>query len=168
MKQNALLSFPAIPAMTYAPGKKIALAAKSSVNLPITYSSSNPEVASVTGNMLTVNQAGTTTLTAAQAGDETYNNIASAITLTISKIPQTLKFSPIATQVYAPNKPIILIASSSAKLSPILFSCDNPAVATLSDNVLTLKGKGTARITATQAGNVNYASASAVQVLTVK
>lgn len=48
------------------------LTATSSSGLPITYKSSDPKVASVNGNVVTILKHGTTTITAAQAGSSAY------------------------------------------------------------------------------------------------
>ncbi len=85
------------------------------------------------------------------------------------KQPQTLTFPVIPVQTYVANKTLKLVAvTSSVKLTPITFTSSDPNVATVLGNVVTLKGKGTTTITATQAGNVSYNLATAVQVLTVK
>ena len=81
---------------------------------------------------------------------------------------QTLSFPVIPAQTYAAKKKVRLAAKSSANLSPIIYTCSNAAVATVSGSALTLVGKGTATITATQAGNSSCNSATASQVLTVK
>jgi hypothetical protein len=66
------------------------LALNSSVGLAISYTSSNIGVASITGNIVTLVGAGTTTITASQAGDDNYNAATTAIQiLTINS------FSPI-------------------------------------------------------------------------
>ena len=49
------------------------LTAYSTSGLDITYSSSTPEVASIYNNILTIDQAGTTTITASQNGNNNYN-----------------------------------------------------------------------------------------------
>lgn len=49
-----------------------ALGATASSGLPVSYASSNPAVATVAGNLVTLVAAGTTTLTATQAGDATW------------------------------------------------------------------------------------------------
>jgi hypothetical protein len=82
---------------------------------------------------------------------------------------QTLNFPVIPAQTYVANKTLKLVAvTSSVKLTPITFTSSAPNVATVTGNVITLKGKGSTTITATQAGNTSYNSATAVQVLTVK
>jgi hypothetical protein len=54
----------------------IALNATASSELPITYESSNPAVASVAGNVLTIAGEGQCTITAIQAGNDTYQRVA--------------------------------------------------------------------------------------------
>lgn len=48
------------------------LSASSSSGLPVTYSSSNPAIASITGNVVTALAAGSVTITASQAGNGSY------------------------------------------------------------------------------------------------
>ena len=81
---------------------------------------------------------------------------------------QTLRFPVIPTQTYRLNRTLRLSATSSAKLTPITYSSSNLSVATISGNIVTLKGKGSTTITASQVGNGQYNQASAEQVLTVK
>jgi hypothetical protein len=81
---------------------------------------------------------------------------------------QTLLFPVIPTQTYRLNRTLRLSATSSAKLTPITYSSSNLSVATISGNIVTLKGKGSTTITASQVGNGQYNQASTEQVLTVK
>ena len=81
---------------------------------------------------------------------------------------QTLLFPVIPTQTYRLNRTLRLSATSSAKLTPITYSSSNLSVATISGNIVTLKGKGSTTITASQVGTGQYNQASAEQVLTVK
>jgi hypothetical protein len=82
---------------------------------------------------------------------------------------QTLLFPVIPTQTYRRlNRTLTLAATSSAMLTPITYTSSNVAVATISGNIVTLKGKGSTTITASQVGNGHYDQASAKQVLKVK
>ena len=56
---------------------------------------------------------------------------------------------------------LTLTATASSGL-PVSYSSSDPTIATVSGNVLTLLSPGTAVITATQAGNVNYPAAAPV------
>ena len=78
------LKFPSIRAMTYALGATVTLNATSSANLsPITYTSSNESVATVSNNVVTVAGIGTTLITATQAGDETHAPVSASQPLTV-------------------------------------------------------------------------------------
>jgi len=127
----------------------------------ITYSSSNTAVATVSGNTVTIKGAGTTDITATQAGD-TYYYAAPTVTqtLTVNKANQIITFSAFATKTYG-DAAIILPSTSSAGLS-ISYSSNNTAVASVSGNTLTINKAGSATITATQTGNANYTAASSV------
>jgi hypothetical protein len=59
------------------------LAAKASSDLPVTYTSSKPSVASVKRNRVTIHTAGTTKITAEQAGDEIWSRATASQVLTI-------------------------------------------------------------------------------------
>ncbi|HVU96515.1 MAG TPA: MBG domain-containing protein [Puia sp.] len=56
---------------------------------------------------------------------------------------------------------LTLTATASSGL-PVAYSVSDPTIATVSGNILTLLSPGTAVITATQAGNVNYTAAAPV------
>ncbi|MCY0979364.1 putative Ig domain-containing protein [Chryseobacterium wangxinyae] len=58
-------------------------------NLTVAYTSSNPAVATVSGNTVTVTGLGTTTITAAQAGDTNWNVYNQQIVLTVANDPVT-------------------------------------------------------------------------------
>ena len=64
-----------------------ALAAKASSDLPVTYTSSKPSVASVKRNRVTIHAAGTTKITAEQAGDEIWSRATASQVLTIDPAP---------------------------------------------------------------------------------
>jgi hypothetical protein len=85
------------------------------------------------------------------------------------KAPQTLKFSALPVQTLS-GKPITvtLKVTSSAKLTPILFTSGNDGVASVTNATLTINGAGTTTITASQAGSTNVSPATAVQTLVVK
>ncbi|MEI6861982.1 MAG: MBG domain-containing protein, partial [Verrucomicrobiota bacterium] len=87
-------------------------------------------------------------------------------TLVIAKAPQTITFGALVTQTVG-NAPLTLSGMASSGLT-VSFSSSNAAVTTVSGSTLTIVGKGTAIITASQAGNTNFLAASNVtQTLTV-
>ena len=62
----------------------------------------------------------------------------------------------------------ILSATADSGL-PVAFSVDQASIATVQGNKLTLKAGGTAKVTATQGGDITYKPAdSVIQTLTVQ
>jgi hypothetical protein len=124
-------------------------------------------VATVAGNTVTIVGAGTTTITANQAGNATFNAApAVAQVLTVNRANQSITFGALANRTLGdPN--FTLSATASSGLA-VTYTSSNTAVATVSGNTVTLVGAGTTTITALQAGNTNFNAASNVtQVLTV-
>jgi len=154
------------------------LGATSSSNLPVSYATSNntPKsgnpaqiVATLTGANVALQNVGTITITATQAGDANYNAAtAVAQVLTVLNQSQTVVFD--AAQLPAKtfgNAPFNISATSNRGLL-VGFVSSNPAVATvaagtLSGNVttaqVTIVGAGSADITAKQPGDDNNAAA---------
>jgi alpha-tubulin suppressor-like RCC1 family protein len=65
------ISFPAVSPKTYGDAPFL-LSATASSGLPVSYLSSDPQIAEVSGNVVTIRSAGQVTLTARQAGNENY------------------------------------------------------------------------------------------------
>jgi len=80
---------------------------------------------------------------------------------------QSLSFPEIPIQTITPTKTVTMKVTSSAKLTPIIYSCGNSAIAVVSNNILQLVGSGTTTIIASQAGNASYNPISASQALIV-
>jgi hypothetical protein len=88
------------------------------------------------------------------------------LTANITQASQTITFNPLPSKNLG-DPPFTLTATASSGL-PVSYTSSNPAVATVAGNVVTIVGIGSTTITASQAGNVNYAAASPVnQVLVV-
>lgn len=138
--------------------------ARATSGLPLTYTSSNPAVATISGDKAIIVGAGTTTITATQAGNATYEAASpvSAI-LTVSKADQEIGGLTDMQSVATDGAFFINEAYCNSGL-PITFTSSNPAVATVSGNMVTLVGAGTITITATQAGDNKYKAATPVSV----
>ena len=154
-KANQIITFFLLPGLTYSPAGTSVLSAISSSNLPIVFSSSNMTVASVSGDILSIISAGSTIITASQAGNNNYNAATSVTqSATISQAAQTIIFAALANKTTV-DLPFALTASSTSGLS-ITYSSSNTAVATVSGNTVTIVGAGTTTIIASQSGNLNY------------
>ncbi|MCM0084402.1 cadherin-like beta sandwich domain-containing protein [Geomonas sp. Red32] len=70
-KQTQAITFPAPPAKVLT-DPSFSLSASATSGLTVSYTSSNPAVATVSGSTVTIAGAGTTTITASQAGNATY------------------------------------------------------------------------------------------------
>ncbi len=130
------------------------------------FTSSNPAVASVVGNILSVNAVGTATLSGVQAA--TTDSLAGAATTTITvngAAPTIGAFGPFTQSLQAQTFIITPPASTSA--GAWTYTSTNPAVATISGSTVTMTGVGTTTINATQAANWNWATAGATTSLTV-
>jgi len=96
-KADQAITFGALPAKTYGDAE-FALAAAAGSGLPVTYSSSNPAVATVSGTTLTIVGAGTATITASQVGDGNYNAAPDAAqSLTVSKAAASVTLGSLST-----------------------------------------------------------------------
>jgi len=138
------------------------LTATASSNLPVTYTSSNTEVATINGNTVTIIGKGAVTITAKQEGDDIYS-AAEAVeqTLTVNPATQTITFDTIPTKAIS-DAAFDLTATASSNL-PLSYTSSNTDVATISGSTVTIVGKGTTTITASQEGNNIYDVATAVE-----
>lgn len=154
------ITFDPLPGM-FCGDDPVTLTATSSSGLPVTYTSSNTSVASIAGNILTVNASGTTLITAQQVGNGTYAPAKYIRTLIVSKKDQTITFGPIDQMTYG-NPEFSPGATASSSL-PVTYTSDNTGVAQTNGNMIQITGVGTAIITASQPGNITWNAAEPVQ-----
>ncbi len=138
------------------------LSASTTSDLAITYVSSDESVATISGSTVTIIGAGSTIITASQAGDGTYNPATDVEqTLTVSKADQILTLESI-TDKLTTDAAFDVVTSSSAGLT-VSLSISGPA--SLVGTTITLDGtEGTVTVTATHLGNANYNAATEVSV----
>lgn len=139
----------------------ITITTTASSGLPVSYASSNPLVATVEGNLLTLVGVGETQITASQAGNNNYNAAADVVrTYTITKGNQVISFTDNLNRQVT-EETFQLTATSTSNL-PVSYESSNTSVATVSGSTVTLVSTGTANITASQAGDVKYNAANNV------
>jgi hypothetical protein len=165
-RANQTITFGALSARTYGEAPFV-LTATASSGLAVSYVSSDPAVATVAGNTVTILSAGSTTLTASQSGNGNYNGATSVPqVLTVSRANQTITFGTLSDRTYG-EAPFALTATASSGLAVSYVSSD-PLVASVAGNMVSILKAGSTTITATQAGNGNYNVATSVpQMLTV-
>ncbi|WP_147303015.1 galactose-binding domain-containing protein [Marinoscillum furvescens] len=146
--------------------------AMASSGLPISYSSSNPEVAAIVGGNIRIIGEGTTSITASQSGNDNYlpalEETREMIVLSNDapeKSIQEVTFDEIAAKKvgdmdFEPGA----VASSG---QPVIYTSSNKGVALIVGGKISVVGQGTATITAYQLGNDTLNPASASQDLVV-
>jgi len=104
IKQNQTITFAPLPAKTYG-DPAFSLSAIASSGLPVSYTSSNTSVATVSGTTVTIVGAGSAVITASQGGNAVYNPAtAVARTLTVNKAALTVRAAD-ATRPYGVENP---------------------------------------------------------------
>ena len=123
--------------------------------------SSSASICTVSGNQLTIVGGGTCALTATEAGNANFAMASANANVVINAASQTVTFAP-ATPVTFGASAITLTATASSGLTAFTFSTSSAAsVCTVSGSTLSIVGTGTCALTATQAGNANYAMVTA-------
>ncbi|NVN97854.1 MAG: MBG-2 domain-containing protein [Geobacteraceae bacterium] len=87
-------------------------------------------------------------------------------TLAVSLASQTITFNPLAARTYG-DAVFDLTATGGASGNQVTYASSDLTVATVSGATVTIVGQGITTITANQAGNSNYASATAQQNLVI-
>jgi uncharacterized protein YjdB len=91
-RQNQTITFNAFATKTYGNADFAVGATSSNGSIPVTYTSSNPAVATIVGNNIHIVSAGTSTITASQAGNTLYFPAPDvARVLTVNKANLTVK-----------------------------------------------------------------------------
>ena len=118
--------------------------------------SANPAGAcTISSGVIRAVSAGTCTLTATTPGDSTYATGSSTKNFTISKVAQSITFPAISAKTQ--DASVVLDATASSGLS-IAYSRSGPC--SISGTTLTFSALGACVVTASQAGNSKYASAT--------
>jgi len=129
------------------------------------YSSSNPNVAIISGNTITAVSIGLTTITVDQAEDANYNAARITSLLYVLRNVPIITFSVITNGVYYDT--VDLFATSTNPFSPIIYEIvNNPEIASIEGNRLTFNGFGTVSVVAFQWPNEFYDSVSSIRTFT--
>lgn len=141
-------------------------------NLPITFASSHTNVATVSSTgEISVLKAGSTTITATWEDTEingvTYRGGSAPFALVVKKVATTVEFNNPTTTVSV-NGNVTNVATVTPNTLTVTYTSSKPEVATVDEtgNVIGI-ADGKATITASFAGNENYAAASDSYEITV-
>ena len=124
-----------------------------------TYTSSNTDVATIDGNVVTIVGAGTSTITASQASTEKYLSSTVNATMTVNQITTVLTEFAVTSKALG-NSAFSLVPPTTNSDGAITYTSSNLAVATIAGDVVTIVGGGISTITAVQSGTTNYTSAT--------
>jgi hypothetical protein len=169
-KATQTISFKAPAVQTFG-NNPFLLTATASSGLPIRYVSSNTNVASVSGSVVTIMGAGSSMITAYQDGDDLYNSTQLSLPapgLTVKKAAQTIQVVSPSTVTFRPGMQPIQLTATSSSGTPVTFARRSGNATVTTDGLLTLTGKGAVSITATSAESANYASSSATVTIQVR
>lgn len=136
---------------------------------PVTYTSSNTAVATITAGKIHITGTGKSSITATVPSSPNYIDEPPQIReLTVNKAPQTIAFDAISPQRKT-DRPLVLTLNVTASSGlPVTLSSSNPAIAAITNMTITINDLGNVTITATQAGDNNYLPATAQQKLVVE
>lgn len=154
-RKNQVILFEALPARTVG-DPEFVLEATASSGLPISFSSSNPQVAVVQGDVVKIKGGGTAFLSASQAGNDMFYAAPMIIRLfTVDKLSQTIRFDDVPKEIEPGTAPFLLGATATSGL-PVTFMSSNPSVIRIDGNRCTIVGTGNASISSLQFGNSKY------------
>jgi hypothetical protein len=135
------------------------LNATASSGLNIQYTSSDPAIASITGNIVTIHATGTIDITATQTGNTVFAAATPVTqTFTINKGDQVITCPAIPQKMY--GDAVFNLEATTTSALPLMFQSDNTAVVSVASNSVTITGVGTANIIISQAGDANYNAAT--------
>ncbi|MDR2692222.1 MAG: leucine-rich repeat protein [Dysgonamonadaceae bacterium] len=118
------------------------------VNKEVTWSSSNPEVATVSNGVVTAKAAGEATITATMADGKKAD---CTVTVIVPATDVILNKSSVTLSVNSSETLTATVFPPGATKKEVIWSSSNPVVATVSDGIVTAKSAGVADITVTTA-----------------
>jgi hypothetical protein len=137
-----------------------ALEIETNSDSPVIVRSSDNNVANFFNNKIHIRGTGTADIIVKTNGGQNYETVSVTRKLVVRKGDQAITFAELP-EVSTEDPAFTLKAIASSFLH-VSFSSDNEAVATVSADRVTIKGSGTANITATQSGSGNYNAAQSV------
>ncbi|THU39213.1 hypothetical protein FAM09_11910 [Niastella caeni] len=146
------ITFATLPAKKYG-DTEFKLSATASSRLPVTYSSSNAAVATIQNDTVYIHSAGTTVITASQAGDATYESASAMQTLTVQKVRLYIQANDVTKNEGEVNPPLTITYSGFVKNEDSSELTSLPVVTT---SATATSIAGTYPITISGAASPNY------------
>lgn len=134
---------------------------------PWSYTSANAAFATISGDIATVNDAGSVTITATQAANAQWKSATTSMILTITALTPVLGTFTNITVTLDSVASVNLVTPISTSSGAWTLTSSNPSVASISNLSLTPRSLGTTIITAQQARWASYKSISTTMTVTV-
>ncbi len=151
----------------YGSGSFVLSAATNSDGL-VTYTSSNPAVLSINTTAATVGVAGTATITVQVAGTANFAAVSATAMVTVYAATPTITLTPTSiTAVYGVSPMTYTLSATALSGGAITYVSSNPSVVSISGNIATITGGGSAIITATVAATANFTANSVTAAVVV-
>ncbi|NBO46960.1 MAG: hypothetical protein EBU85_08160, partial [Actinobacteria bacterium] len=153
-------AFTTVASQTFGNGATVTITPPTaSSSLPVSVSvKSGP--ATISGSTVTLTGVGTVVLAANQSGNANYTAASEVTTsFSVAQGNQAINFGALTNRTFG-NAPFALNATASSGL-PVSYSSASGNIS-LSSNMVTILGAGTATITASQSGNSNWSEATPV------
>ncbi|MDE6415561.1 MAG: Ig-like domain-containing protein, partial [Duncaniella sp.] len=149
-------------------GDEVTLVATATSGLEVNYKSSDTDIAEIDGDKVTFKAAGDVTITASQAGDDTYESAEPVLmTVTIKKSQQSIEWNQNLSYISVGDE-VTLVATATSGLE-VNYKSSDTDIAEIDGDKVTFKAAGDVTITASQAGDDTYESAETVSMtITVK
>ena len=160
-KETQTIAFEDIPIKTIN-SEPFSLNATASSGLPVTITSMNESVATVSGNVVTIVGGGEVALEASQEGDDDYYPaLIAREVLTVKPAGNVITFAEPTENLKFWMEKEVLNATASSGL-PITYTSSNESVAVIDGNELKFITAGEVTVTANQVGNSSYDPAEPV------
>jgi len=136
-----------------------ALVASANSGLPVSFTTANSNICTVSGATLAVVGAGTCEVKASQAGNGNFNSAPDQTrSFTVAKAQQAITFGALEDKTFGDSDFAVSATASSG--GAVSFSADGPC--TVAGTTVSITGAGECTITAAQGGTSNYLPAASV------
>ena len=166
-KADQTIEFEPVPAKIFN-DPPFLLVADATSGMEVVFTSSDPEIISVSGSMATIHNAGSVVISADQSGDENYNPATqSTQTIEVIKSEQVIDFIEIPVKIFG-DPSFELFAESSSGLSVNFFSADENMLKIINVNEAVISGAGEVEVSAVQEGDQNYLPDTVVRMVVIE
>ncbi|QZE15101.1 T9SS type A sorting domain-containing protein [Halosquirtibacter laminarini] len=164
-KATPTIALDEISAKTFG-DKPFDLSATASNGLKVSYEVQNTNIATVAGNTVTIKNAGTTTVVARTENNPNFVSVEATCNLVVNRAAAVIQFKEIANKTYGDK--IFRLEATASENAAVSFESNNESVASVTRDVVTIKGAGIAVITARCDASSNYVASSVSKTLTVE